>query len=156
VATEFEAGSEDAQRFLARGPGRAEIAAAARAAGDAVRRFHDAGGRHADLHLGNLLLRRRAGALDALVVDLDRARAGPPPGTARRMREISRLWRSAVKRGFAGAVGARGCAAFLAAYTHGDRELRLALLARLPRERLRLRLHQLGWRAGTFLLFCFA
>jgi hypothetical protein len=146
VATEFEAAAEDAQRFLARGPARAELRAAARAAGDAVRRFHDAGGRHADLHLGNLLLRRRGAALDALVVDLDKARAGAAPDAARRMRELARLWRSAVKRGLAGAVGARGCAAFLAAYTRGDRELRHALLAHLPRERLRLRLHQLGWR----------
>jgi hypothetical protein len=43
-------------------------------------------------------------------------------------------------------VGARGCARLLSAYTAGDRELRRALLRRLPRERRRLALHRLGYR----------
>jgi hypothetical protein len=146
VGTLFEPGAEDARAFLAGAPTRAEVVAAAAAAGRAVRRFHDAGGRHADLHLGNLLLRRRDGGYEALVVDLDRARAGAPPSPSRRMRELARVWRSAVKRGLAAAIGARGCAAFLRAYTGRDRTLRRALLAHLPRERVRLRLHALAWR----------
>jgi 3-deoxy-D-manno-octulosonic acid kinase len=145
VATIFEPGAEDARSFLAAGPRREDVLAAAAAAGRAVRRFHDAGGRHADLHLGNLLLRRGAGGVEALVVDLDRARAGAPPSPARRMRELMRLWRSAVKRGLDGRIGPRGCAAFFAAYAGRDRAFRRALLAHLPRERLRLRLHALAW-----------
>lgn len=146
VATVFEEDAEDAERFLARAPTGDEVLAAAAAAGAAVRAFHDAGGRHADLHLGNLLLLHRAGVLEARVVDLDKARAGGPPSPTRRMRELARLWRSAEKRGLAGRIGPRGCARFLAAYVRGDRALRRALLARLPRERLRIRLHALGWR----------
>ena len=57
-----------------------------------------------------------------------------------------RLHRSLVKRGLLAEVGIRGCARFFASYTAGDRELRSALLRRLPRERARLAIHALGWR----------
>jgi tRNA A-37 threonylcarbamoyl transferase component Bud32 len=146
VGTLAEEGAEDAQRFLERNPGREAVLDAAAATGDAVRRFHDAGGRHADLHLGNLLLRQREGALEALVIDLDKARRLSRVPAARRMAELMRLYRSAVKRGLLERIGARGCARFLGAYVRGDRALRRALLAHLPRERTRLRLHALRWQ----------
>ena len=56
-----------------------------------------------------------------------------------------RLYRSLRKRGLQGAVGRRGCAAFLGAYAGGDRALRRALLVHLPRERLRVALHALRY-----------
>jgi hypothetical protein len=62
------------------------------------------------------------------------------------MAELMRLHRSLVKRGLLARVGMRGCARFFAAYTAGDRELRRALLRQLPRERVRLALHQLAWK----------
>jgi hypothetical protein len=58
---------------------------------------------------------------------------------------MMRLYRSLEKRGLAGGLGARGCAAFLAAYTGPDRSLRRSLLRRLPHELRRLALHRLGW-----------
>ena len=57
-----------------------------------------------------------------------------------------RLYRSLLKRGFAPQLGAAGCRSFLDAYCNGDRTLRRALLAHLPRERARLRLHALAYR----------
>lgn len=146
VATVFEEDAPDAARFLARDPAPARIHRAARAAGHAVRRFHDAGGRHRDLHVGNLLVREVDERAEVIIVDLDRARLGPDPTAARRMAELMRLYRSLVKRGLATRVGPRGCAAFFAGYVGRDRDLRRALLARLGRERVRIRLHALGYR----------
>ena len=146
LATPYEEGARDGLALLAAMPPRPRLVRALDAAARAVRRFHDAGGGHADLHLGNLLFRESESACEALVIDLDGARAGGPPAPARRMRELMRLYRSLAKRGLAAQVGARGCARFLAAYCAGDRALRRALLAALPRERLRLARHAVSWR----------
>jgi tRNA A-37 threonylcarbamoyl transferase component Bud32 len=147
VATVFEEGATDALRFLEAAPACADLQAAASAAGAAVRRFHDAGGRHRDLHVKNLLLEETPqGGFRALVIDLDGAHLGGPPTAAERMRELMRLHRSLVKRGVAERVGARGLARFLSAYVAGDRALRRRLLRELPRELRRLRWHALGYR----------
>jgi len=75
------------------------LAAAARAAGTAVRDLHDRGARHADLHVGNLLVRSDAdGGCSAWVIDMDRARLDAPVGDRRRSRELRRLLRSLRKR----------------------------------------------------------
>jgi tRNA A-37 threonylcarbamoyl transferase component Bud32 len=143
VATHFEAGAHDAARWLRDAPtARPAIESAARA----IRRFHDAGGWHADLHAGNLLVRDRDGALDVLVIDLDRARVQDRVDARARMAQLMRLYRSLVKRGLVDRIGARGCAAFLHAYVAGDRALRGALLARLPAERRKLARHSLLYR----------
>jgi Ser/Thr protein kinase RdoA (MazF antagonist) len=153
LATWWEPGARDARDFLAAGPAPARVARAAAAAGAALRRFHDAGGRHADLHAGNLLLREEASGCTALLADLDRARCGPPPPPSIRLAEMMRLHRSLVKLGLASRVGARGCAAFLLAYTGEDRRLRRALRRHLPGELRRLRLHRAGWRSVRYLSF---
>jgi tRNA A-37 threonylcarbamoyl transferase component Bud32 len=149
LATLYEEDTLDGVTLLASRSGAAMRRRAARAAGAAVRALHDAGGRHRDLHIGNLLFRDRAGGIEALVVDLDRARVSLPPGAGARMAELMRLHRSLVKRGLLAEVGARGCADFLASYTAGDRALRGALLRYLPRERARLAVHAWGWRLGA-------
>jgi tRNA A-37 threonylcarbamoyl transferase component Bud32 len=146
LATIHEEDSLDGIALLGSGADAATLNPAASAAGSAVRAFHDAGGQHADLHLGNLLFRGRGDRVGALLVDLDRARVAAPPGAAERMAELMRLHRSLVKRGLLARVGIRGCARFFASYTAGDRELRNALLGYLPRERARLAVHALGWR----------
>jgi Ser/Thr protein kinase RdoA (MazF antagonist) len=146
LGTVFEESSVDAAAFLAAAPAARRLLRACAAAGRALRRLHDEGARHRDLHAGNLLLRETPHGCEVLVVDLDRVRLGAPPDARGRMAEIARLYRSLVKRGSAGRVGARGCAAFLASYTGRDRNLRAALRAQLPRERRRLALHRLGYR----------
>jgi tRNA A-37 threonylcarbamoyl transferase component Bud32 len=146
VGTEHVEGARDGIAWLAANPAPAELVRGARAAGAAIRRFHDAGGAHADLQIKNLLVRERDAALEVFVIDLDRARAGAPPDAARRMRELMRLVRALHKRGLAEQIGARGCAAAFAAYCGGDRALRRALLAHLPRERRRLARHAWAYR----------
>jgi hypothetical protein len=148
VATIHEEDALDGIALLASGASGAIRRQAASAAGCAVRALHDAGGRHPDLHLGNLLFRVRDARVEVLVVDLDRARVAAPLGPAGRMAELMRLHRSLVKRGLLAEVGTRGCVRFFASYTAGDRKLRAALLRRLPRERARLAIHALGWRLG--------
>jgi len=143
VATVFEEDAIDALRFLTAAPTAERVGSGCRAAGRAVRRFHDAGGRHRDLHLGNLLLREGDDGADCTVVDLDRARVGAPPPPSPRMAEIGRLLRSVVKRGLWPRVGDAGAKAFLDAYTGGDATLRAALLTHWPRERRRLALRGL-------------
>lgn len=138
VGSVFVEDARDGRRWLAETRRPAAVVAVARAAGRAVRRFHDAGGRHRDLHLGNLLIRARAdGAPEVIVVDLDGARSGAPPGFARRGRELRRLQRSIHRCGLHGALGRRGQAAFLSGYCGGDRRLRRALLGRRRHPRLR-------------------
>jgi 3-deoxy-D-manno-octulosonic acid kinase len=148
IATVWIEGGEDLGRWLSRAPDRVQIVETARAAGRCLRCFHDAGGRHADLHAGNVVVEFETGVAHCHIVDLDGAQAGAPLPAARRMRELMRLERSLHKRHLGAIVGARGRAAFFGAYCNGDRALRTALLRQLRRERLRLAAHSVGWRLG--------
>ena len=146
LGTVNEDGAIDGASFLASQPSPERLLRAAAAAASATRRFHDVGGRHADLQIRNLLIHERASHVEAIVIDLDRARLGQPPNPRRRMAELMRLYRSLVKRQLLETVGSRGLARFLASYTAGDRALRTALLQRLPAEQRRLAIHRLGYR----------
>jgi 3-deoxy-D-manno-octulosonic acid kinase len=141
VATHLEEDTQDALGFLESHPSRARVLRAAAAAGRSIRRLHDAGGRHADLHVKNLLLREHERETDCIIVDLDGIRVGESVDARRRMQELMRLLRSLLKRRVLDAVGDRGLARFFDAYVGRDRELRRALRAHLPRERLRVALH---------------
>lgn len=145
LGTAFVERAVDAATLLAAAPGRLRLRRALAAAGRAVRRLHDAGGSHPDLHVGNLLVREAGGdPPEVWIVDLDGARAGAPPDPAARMAQLMRLYRSLRKRDLLAAAGGdRGCLWFLHAYVAGDRALRRALLARLPAERRRLARHAL-------------
>jgi tRNA A-37 threonylcarbamoyl transferase component Bud32 len=146
VGTVHAEGARDGLTWLTARPARSELLRGARAAGAAIRRFHDAGGSHADLNIKNLLLCDCGAGIEVIVIDLDRARADRPPSPARRMRELMRLVRSLHKRGVAEVVGMRGAAAALSAYCAGDRDLRRALLVHLPRERRRIARHNWLYR----------
>lgn len=115
-------------------------------AGRAVRRLHDAGVAHADLHPKNLLIAGRTG--EVLVLDLDRARAadGMLPDEAR-IGNLVRLGRSIEKHRLRGMrVGRREALRFLVGYT-GDPAAAARLL-----ERVRARLarglvwHRIWWK----------
>jgi 3-deoxy-D-manno-octulosonic acid kinase len=146
LATVYEAHAIDALEFLRSAPEPQRIEAAAAAAGSAVRRFHDAGGHHPDLHVKNLLLRESDAGPKVIVIDLDRGQLAAPPSARKRAAEMGRLWRSLWKRQVAEQVGPRGAAAFLSAYCGRDHALREALIARLPAERRRARWHALRYR----------
>jgi tRNA A-37 threonylcarbamoyl transferase component Bud32 len=110
-------------------------------AGRAVRRLHDAGVAHADLHPKNLLLAGRTGEI--LVIDLDRATAhdGALP-EEERLENLARLARSVEKHRLRGMrVGRREALRFLDGYA-------AARLLERVRERLGhgLSWHLLWWR----------
>lgn len=148
VATVLEPDAPDVLAWLAGDPDPARVRAAAAACGRAIRRFHDAGGTHADLHVKNLLIRERPGAdppCEAIVVDLDGATFGEAPDAGRRMRELARLYRSGLKRGIADRIGFEGNRALLEAYVGEDAALGAALSRAWPRERRRVAAHALGY-----------
>ncbi len=127
---------QDGLAWLREIPSDQALARGAAAAGRAVRRFHDSGGRHPDLHAGNLLIER--GTPDAVhVVDLDGVRVGAPPSPRQRMAELMRLERSLRKHGLPTRGGDRVRAAFFGGYCGRDRALRRALRAWQPLERLK-------------------
>jgi 3-deoxy-D-manno-octulosonic acid kinase len=68
--------------------------------GATIRRFHDAGGRHADLNAHNILV----APAGIFIVDLDRGRL-VAPGTKRQRRNLARLERSLTKLGLLPEVG---------------------------------------------------
>lgn len=110
-------------------------------AGRAVRRLHDAGVSHADLHPKNLLIAGRTGEI--LVLDLDRARAfdGLLPDEER-LANLVRLGRAVEKHRLRGMrVGRRAALRFLTGYA-ADPVAAARLLERV-RERLR---RGLSWR----------
>lgn len=121
----------------------------ARATGRAIRSLHDAGVEHRDLQLHNVLVIDEDASWRVVVVDLDRAvfhAQGLLP-TSRRADNLGRLARSAVKNGlWRGRIDSREMAAFVGAYTAGDRELRVALRGWVARERLKVGLHRLRYR----------
>lgn len=148
VGTVFEQDTLDGISFLSATPEPGSMLRAAAAAGRAIRCFHERGGSHADLHIGNLLVRPTSNSqTEVVVVDLDRAQHGETVRSSQRMRELMRLHRSLIKRGFVETVGARGYARFLAEYTAGDRHMRAELFSHLRRERLRIALHSVFYPA---------
>jgi tRNA A-37 threonylcarbamoyl transferase component Bud32 len=146
VATYLEPDAVDALAFLESAPETPRVLRAAEAVGRAVRRLHDEGGQHADLHVKNLLIRERDDTAECIVVDLDKARITPGITPAERMAQIMRLFRSLLKREVLPRVGSRGCSRFFSAYCDGDRLLRRALWKRVDRELRKVAIHQLGYR----------
>lgn len=145
VGTYLEPDAVDALSFLESEPDRPRLLRAAEAAGGAVRRFHDAGGRHADLHVKNLLIRERSDTSECIIIDLDKARITPGLTPGERMAQIMRLFRSLLKRDLLERVGSRGCSRFFTAYCGDDRRLRRALWRRVDRELRKVALHRLRY-----------
>ena len=145
VGTYYEEDSCDVLAFLRDRPTPDRVLTAAEALGRAVRRFHDAGGRHPDLHVKNLLLRERGAGFEAIVIDLDRARIGVDVTPDERMSQLVRLFRSLLKRGVLPTVGARGCARFLGSYCEDDRRLRRAMWRHVDRELRLVAIHKLRY-----------
>ncbi|MGH0028314.1 MAG: lipopolysaccharide kinase InaA family protein [Myxococcota bacterium] len=146
LGTVHIAGAVDGLAWLAGDPDAGSVLACMDAAGRAVRAFHEAGGRHADLHVKNLLVESTPVGDRVWVIDLDKGGAGDPPSPERRMLELMRLYRSLVKRGVTHQVGREARSAFFEAYTRGNAAFAQALLRHLPRERRRVSRHTWGYK----------
>ncbi|MCZ6601419.1 MAG: phosphotransferase [Planctomycetota bacterium] len=121
-----------------------------RAVAVGIRSLHDAGICHADLNLGNILIRgAESTSIEVGFIDLDTSRLAGKPSFGKRIRNLLRLYRSLVKsRPLDGIVSRADLVRFTAAYTQEDRGgTRLAWRAfrrRLPV----LLLHKLLWGLG--------
>ncbi len=135
-------GAEDLTTRLIQGGGDDDV----RAALSVVLRMHDAGFRHRDLNLGNILLRGRPP--EAWVIDLDGGALGSAPlGPWERARGLARLERSYVKRfGDKGPLGPDGGSRFWDGYAVGEPALRRAIARLRWTGRIEVAWHRLGWR----------
>ncbi len=151
LATIAEEGVVDLLAWLLPRPGRSRRRAVARALAAEVRRLHDAGIVHADLHVKNVLVREDGGGRASVVlIDFDRARVlGAPLKDSLRFRNLFRLDRSVEKTGLSsrGLVSRADRLAVLRAYLSAPRLRSVeSLRPRLFRARLGLALHRLAWR----------
>jgi tRNA A-37 threonylcarbamoyl transferase component Bud32 len=142
--------ARDGARWLESHPSEAEIASACLALAHAVRRLHDAGAIHGDLHLRNVLFEPGTGRADLRVwlIDLDSTRLTGRVSPADRLREWMRFARSLEKAGYGHLLTPRFRARLLGAYCAGDRRLRRNLLQSSAREVRRIARHRLGWKIG--------
>jgi 3-deoxy-D-manno-octulosonic acid kinase len=124
----------------------AAIRTAAIALARSIRRFHDAGAIHGDLHLANVLIEESDSGPRCWLVDLGRTTLEDGPSPSHRMRDLMRLWRSIEKTHRTECLDPRIAACFLSSYCDGNRVLRRSLLSFAGREERRLRRHRLGWR----------
>lgn len=139
------------------------LESAARAVGVTLRRLHDCGYTHGDLHLRNLLFEETRSEIEGgprhlaksksaqrvcscLLIDFDRARKHAPISPRDRLSDWLRLIRSTEKAGQANRISKRVLAAALAAYCDGDRGLRRALLSSAPSLGSAFWRHRLAWR----------
>lgn len=156
LVTRQISGSRDLDDYLATwrwrgiGPGDPQRGTILRKLAELLRRMHDAGIVHGDLNVKNLLLRiepEGGEAIQAFVVDLDKARILPTVPARLRAENILRLYRSLEKQGFAGSlVGRRDRMGFVRAYGVGHRCMVRELAQHLRRGSRGLRVHRLAWR----------
>jgi len=98
IATVYIPNTLTALDFLSEAEGDTErIRLAASAIGKTLGHFHGCGGRHADLHAGNILVREEGKQTQAWIIDLDKAQFDDSRG-ARRPTELDRLAQSLEKR----------------------------------------------------------
>jgi len=110
-----------------------------------VREAHDRGLVHADLNAGNILLDEEEPPR-VFLIDLDRARLGPPRSPSGRFGEIARLDRSLEKVFGETLLDREARDRLLLGYGEGRAELERAIRRRLPAHRRAVRRHRLLWR----------
>ena len=113
-------------------------------AGEAVKRIHQAGIYHADLHLKNFLVERKGPTV--YLIDFDKSVVFPHLRPSGRLKNLMRLDRSAEKLKRHGLpLTNRDKKAFCHAYVSGDEEIRPALMNYLKRYRWHTLLYRWGW-----------
>jgi len=144
--------AQDGAAWLETQPDMAQLHRACVAFAKMLRRFHDAGALHGDLHLRNVLVEPRHendASMRLVLIDLDRARIVPRATPRQRLQELMRFARSLEKAGRPDLASPRFQALALSAYCAKDRALRNSMLRWAQTEMRRLKRHRLGWWFGN-------
>jgi len=146
----------DGAAWLETRPDSATLRRACIAFARALRRFHDAGGVHGDLHLRNVLIEDLSDgsskdSFRLFLIDLDLTRIVEQVSDRQRFRDLMRFVRSLEKADCGDLISPRHRALSLSAYCAGDRKLRRSMLRWRPVEARRIRRHRLGWWLGGHL-----
>jgi tRNA A-37 threonylcarbamoyl transferase component Bud32/Icc-related predicted phosphoesterase len=143
--------AHDGVAWLENRPSAEELRNACIAFATVLRRFHDAGGLHGDLHLRNVLIEfenDESASARMVLIDLDRTRILQSVSAQERFRDLMRFARSLEKAGRADLTSPRYRALCMSTYCAGDRGLRRAMLRWAPMEARRIRRHRFGWWFG--------
>jgi tRNA A-37 threonylcarbamoyl transferase component Bud32 len=113
-------------------------------AGEAVRKIHQRGIYHADMHLKNFLVEEKGPKV--YLIDFDKSAVRSRLGPSRRMKNLKRLDRSAEKLKRHGlSLTKQDKRIFCRAYVSGDEEIHPYLKIYLERYRWYQRLYRWGW-----------
>ena len=118
-----------------------------------IRRMHDCGILHADLHIKNILLSRRDGLLQPFLLDLDKAKILKALTPRQRMRNLFRLGRSLDKMGDACIITEQDKYRFFLGYLKAGEPLPIrkrAVVSQFVRHR---KIHSI-WRKLTVCPIC--
>jgi tRNA A-37 threonylcarbamoyl transferase component Bud32 len=110
-----------------------------------VRKMHDAGVCHADLHVKNLLL---APAGRIFILDLDRAKVHGELGLSRRLANLIRLGRSLEKTGTDSVISGRDTYVFFLEYLRCGAPLKIDPREVVKKYRRHVARHRLFWKLG--------
>ena len=114
-------------------------------AGETVRKIHQRGIYHADLHLKNFLVEEKKG-IKVYLIDFDKSAVFTRLAPSQRMKNLKRLDRSAEKLKRLGLSLTRGDKeSFCRVYASGDKEIRPYLKVYLERYRWYRLLYRWGW-----------
>ena len=151
LATRMVPGGRDLLEFLRSREGE-ELAASpaskralAKAAAVSVRKMHDAGVSHADLHIKNMLLAQDG---RVFILDLDRAGLHKNLGTARRLANLIRLGRSVEKTGMDSVLSGRDLYVFFLEYMRAGRRLEIDPREVVGKYQRHVARHRLFWKMG--------
>ena len=146
--------ARDGIAWLAEGPSSPQVDAMVISLAQTLRRLHDAGAIHGDLHLRNILIESDIHPVvddgwegsHCLLIDFDRARRVSQVSPRQRIREWLRLARSLEKTGHTEFNTRRFQALTISSYCGGDRRLRRSMMRWARFESLGISRHRFAWR----------
>jgi tRNA A-37 threonylcarbamoyl transferase component Bud32 len=151
LVTRMVEGGRDVLEYLRSKEGREQITdprvrrTLIRSAAQEVRKMHDAGVCHADLHIKNLLL---APDGEIYILDLDRAKLHGKPGVSRRLANLIRLGRSIEKTGVDSVVSGRDSYGFFLEYLRAGPPLKTKAREIVKKYQRNVARHRLFWKLG--------
>jgi tRNA A-37 threonylcarbamoyl transferase component Bud32 len=145
LITDYLPAARDLIHYLDQQLGKARRREVIEKAAEAVRKIHQAGIYHADLHLKNFLVEEGKG-VKVYLIDFDKSAVFPSLNPSRRMKNLKRLDRSVEKlKGHGLPLTRRDKGIFCHAYASGDQEIQPHMRSFLEHYRWYNLLYRWGW-----------